>query len=280
MKKVLCLILSAMMLLACAACGDSASADRLAQIKDKGYIEVTTEPYYAPYEFIDPSKTGDEQYVGLDIEIAKAIADKIGVDLKIVPLEFTAVQTGIVDGKYDLALSALAYSDDRAENMNLSDVYLSSSGESDGYGFLVRSEDVDKYTSIESLAEAVVITQSGSVQESMYNGNVTKSKEFKLVSGMTDAYLAVAEGKADVCICDISSATLYAEANGGLTTTSFRFVVDEKMDGVVVAAPKEGTASLMEVVNSVIAELKASGQIDAWDDQYTEYAKSLGIETN
>lgn len=280
MKKVLCLILSAMMLLACAACGDSTSADRLAQIKDKGYIEVTTEPYYAPYEFIDPSKTGDEQYVGLDIEIAKAIADKIGVDLKIVPLEFTAVQTGIVDGKYDLALSALAYSDDRAENMNLSDVYLSSSDESDGYGFLVRSEDVDKYTSIESLAEAVVITQSGSVQESMYNSNVTKSKEFKLVSGMTDAYLAVAEGKADVCICDISSATLYAVANGGLATTSFRFVVDEKMDGVVAAAPKEGTASLMEVVNSVIAELKASGQIDTWNDQYTEYAKSLGIETN
>lgn len=275
MKKIICLILAAMMLICCAACGSDDAADRLAQIKERGYIEITTEPYFAPYEFIDPNKTGDEQYVGMDIEIARAIAEKIGVELKLVPLDFTAVLAGIVDGKYDLAISAIAYDPTRAENMNLSDVYLASD---EGYGFIVRSEDVDKYTSIESLADAVVITQSGSVQEALYKSDVPACKEFKLVANMTDGYLAVAEGKADVCICSIESANLYAEANGGLATTSFRFDIDPNMNGTVVAAPAEGSDSLIELVNQVIAELNAEGRIEAWFEEYTEYAGGLGID--
>lgn len=275
MKKLFCVLFAAMMLLSCAACGDSAANDRLAQIKDRGYIEVTTEPYFAPYEFIDPSKTGDEQYVGMDMEIAKAIAEKIGVDLKIVPLEFTAVQVGIAEGKYDLAISAMAYSPSRAASMHLSNVYLASDT---GYGFLVREEDVDKYTTIESVKDAVIITQSGSVQEALYKSDIGSCKEFKLVGSMPDGYLAVAEGKADVCVCSIASADLYAEANGGLATTSFRFDIDPNMNGEVVAAPLEGTDSLIELVNEVIAELNAEGKIQAWYDEYTDYAAQLGIE--
>ena len=68
--------------------------DRLEQIKEKGYIEFCTEPYWAPNEFIDPGKTGDEQYVGSDIELAKMIAEKLGVELKINPLDFSAVLLG------------------------------------------------------------------------------------------------------------------------------------------------------------------------------------------
>jgi len=276
MKKVISILLAAMLLIGLlTACSSAPAADRLEQIKQRGYIEVCTEPYFAPNEFIDPSLPEDERIVGLDIEVAKVIAEKIGVELKIVPLEFSAVLTGIADGKYDLAISALAYSPARAESMNLSNVYQASD---DGYGFIVRSEDVDKYTSIESLKDAVVITQSGSVQESLYNLNVKECKEFKRVSSMTDGYLAVSEGKADVCICSIGSADLYAEANGGLSTTSFRFEIDPNMNGTVVAATKNGTDSLIKVVNEVIAELNTTNQVQEWDDYYTEYAKSLGIE--
>ena len=276
MKKILALVL-AMMILACTSCGAAAPKDRLAQIKEKGYIEMTTEPYWAPNEFIDPTKSGDEQYVGVDIELGKAIAEKIGVELKIVPLEFTAVQASIVDGKYDMAISAMAYSPTRAEAMKMSNVYQASD---EGYGYLVREEDVDKYTSIESVKDAVVITQSGSVQESMFNDQIGKDncKEFKLVSSMTDGYLAVAEGKADVCITALSAADLYAEANGGLATPDFQLEIDPNMNGTVAAAPPEGSDALMEVVNAVIADLNESGQIDAWYDEYAEYAKTLGIE--
>lgn len=275
MKKLFCILMAVMMLVLCVSCGSGGSKDRLAQIKEKGVLSVATEPYFAPNEFIDPTKTGDDQIVGLDIELAKYIADKIGVKLEIVPLEFTAVQAGVAEGKYDLAISALAYSPTRAEAMNLSNVYLASDT---GYGFLVRAEDKDKYTSIESLKDAVVVTQSGSVQEGLYKDNVKECKEFKLVSSMTDGYLAVSEGKADVCITAVASGDLYAEANPGLATTSFRFEIDPNQNGEVVAAPPEGTDSLIEIVNQCIKELNDKDQIMTWYDEYTAYAAKLGIE--
>ena len=276
MKKIFAMVLALAMILSCAACGGSSKAkdDLLEEIKAQGYIELCTEPYFAPFEFVDPSKTGDDQYVGVDIEIAKYIAEKIGVELRIVPLDFTAVLAGIADGKYDIAISAIAYSPSRAEAMRLSNVYKPNSG---GYGFLTRTEDVDKYTSVEDLKDAVVITQSGSVQESLYNQNVKACKEFKLVANMTDGYLAVAEGKADVCICSTESAQLYAEANGGLAIPDFRFEVDPNMNGTVVAMPLKGSESLLEVVNEAIAELNAQGKIDQWNKEYTAYAAELGI---
>ena len=276
MKKIFALVLALAMILSCAACGGSSKAkdDLLEEIKAQGYIELCTEPYFAPFEFVDPSKTGDDQYVGVDIEIAKYIAGKIGVELRIVPLDFTAVLAGIADGKYDIAISAIAYSPSRAEAMRLSNVYKPNSG---GYGFLTRTEDVDKYSSVEDLKDAVVITQSGSVQEALYNQNVKACKEFKLVANMTDGYLAVAEGKADVCICSTESAQLYAEANGGLAIPDFRFEVDPNMNGTVVAMPIKGSESLLEVVNEAIAELNAQGKIDQWNDEYTAYAAQLGI---
>ena len=278
MKKMIAFLLAAILVLGCTACGSKKDEgnDRLAQIKEKGYIELCTEPYFAPFEYVDPTKTGDEQYQGMDMEVAKYIADKLGVDLKITALDFTAVLAGVADGKYDFAISAIAYSPERAEAMRLSDVYYATNT---GYGFIVRSEDVGKYTDIDSLKDAVVITQSGSVQEALYNQYVNGAcKEFKLVANMTDGYLAVSEGKADVCICSTASASLYAQANGGLAIPDFRFEVDPNMNGVCVAMPTEGTESLAELINQCIAELNESGKPEEWYSQYESAAAELGIE--
>ena len=127
MKRWITCLLALMMALSLAACGASGGntttetgQNRLEKIKAQGYIEVATEPYFAPYEFIDSSKSGQEQYVGVDIELARALAQDLGVELRIVPLEFSAVLAGIADGKYDLAISAIAYSPLRAETIGMS----------------------------------------------------------------------------------------------------------------------------------------------------------------
>lgn len=278
MKKVLSFILAFAMILSVASCGASGGGkDRLARIKEKGYLEMITEPYWAPNEFIDPTKTGDEQYVGLDIELGKYIAEKIGVTLKVIPLEFTAVQTGITEAKYDMAISALAWSPSRDENMYLSDGYEYDS--TAGYGFLVRAEDKDKYTSIDSLKDAVVITQSGAVQEGIYNEYCNNAKEFKRVSSMTDAYLAVKENKADVCITALSSAELFVEANPGYAVPDFVFDTDKKYSSTVVAIPKGAeNDSLMKIINQCIKELTEQKKFDEWSEYYKDYAKSLGLE--
>ncbi len=121
--------------------------------------------------------------------------------------------------------------------------------------------------------------QSGSVQEALFDQNVTKCKDKKLVSSTTDAYLAVSEGKADVAICAIASADLYGESNGGnIVTTEYRFDVSDEMSGMRIAACQSDTESLIEFVNGCIDEMNAAGQIEEWNAYYTEYAKSLGIE--
>lgn len=283
MKKIVSILLAAVMVLTLGACAaetkpaeSQAPANRLEEIKARGYIEVATEPYFAPYEFIDPSKTGDDQYQGADIKIMQAIAEELGVTLKIVPLDFTAVLTGITTGKYDMAISAIAYNPERAENMNLSHVYMQSDT---GYGFICRTEDKDKYNSIEDVQGVIIATQSGSVQQGLYNSDVKECKELKLFANMTDAYLAVQEGRADVCICSTDSAQLYADANGGkLYVPEFRFNVDPNMNGTVVALPKENTDELMEVVNKVVDKLRDDGSVSNWMNEAKELAKSLGIE--
>ncbi len=277
MKKML-FVLVVMALTVCAFVPAMAKGDRLEQIKEKGYIEFCTEPYWAPNEFIDPNKTGDEQYVGSDIELANLIADRLGVALKINPLDFSAVLAGTATGKCDMAISAIAWNEERSMAMRLSKgYYYEDKDEDDGYGFLVRAEDADKYKTIEDLAGATVITQSGSVQEGYYNKFCGNAKEFKLVANMTDAYLAVANNKADVCITAISSGRLYAEANGGLFIPDFKFDVDQQETGTVIALPMDGTESLMEEINAVIDEILESGQYIEWKDYYEEYAKTLGL---
>lgn len=285
MKRWITCLLALMMALSLAACGASGGntttetgQNRLEKIKAQGYIEVATEPYFAPYEFIDSSKSGQEQYVGVDIELARALAQDLGVELRIVPLEFSAVLAGIADGKYDLAISAIAYSPLRAETIGMSKGY--SFVEGGGYGLLVRTADLDKYTGIDSLSSAVVVTQSGSVQETLVNDQVPKYKEFKRVSSMTDGMLMVGENKADVCVCEISNGQLYADANPGYSLSivpNFLFPVDESMEGTRVAMPK-GETELTDAVNAVIDRLTAAGQIEQWYTQYAAYAKTLGIQ--
>lgn len=281
MKKLLAFLLCALIILSLVGCGATKDEgkDRLAKIKEKGYIEMATEPYWAPNEFIDSSKSGDEQYVGMDIELGKAIAEKIGVELKIVPLEFSAVLSGVTEGKYDMGISALAWSKERAEAMNMSVGYNLTRSENSGYGFLVRAGEEDKWCDAEAAKNAVIVTQSGSVQEGFYKGFIGECKELKLVSAMTDGYLAVSEGKADICITDCTSAQLYADANGGLAVPAFRFDVKEE-NGTRVVTPKEDTESLMAVINEVVTELEQSGQIQQWKEEYTAYAKTLGVEVN
>lgn len=283
-KRITALVLALVFALALMACGGGSKAEqpanRLEAIKARGYIEVCTEPYFAPYEFIDSSKQGDEQYVGMDIEIAKYIAEKLGVELRLVPLEFSAVLASVTEGKYDLAISALAYSPARAESMNLSKGYRFDENETSNYGFLVREEDADKYPTAESFADAVLVTQSGSVQEGFVKDQIPACKEFKVVSSMTDGFLMVKEGKADACACDINNGQLYADANGGLAIANeFRFKIDESTQGTRVGIPL-GETELTDFVNQCIDELLAEGKTNQWYQEYSEYARSLGLDAN
>lgn len=284
-KKSLMVLLTAVIIsLTVTACsqGSNSSAEdksnRLEAILDRGYIEVATEPYFAPYEFIDPSKQGSDQYVGSDIELAKYIAEELGVELRIVPLEFSAVLGSITEGKYDLAISALSFTPARAEAMNMSKGYYFAEN-APGHGLLIRKADKDIISDPEDLSDKIIVAQSGSLQELFVNEQVPKVKEFKRVSATTDGFLMVQEGKADACAASIPMAQLYVEANPSanlMVVEGFEFIMDKETAGTRIGIPK-GEDELTEKINSIIDEVLESGIFEDWHIEYTEYAKSLGL---
>ena len=97
---------------------------------------------------------------------------------------------------------------------------------------------------------------------------------------MTDGFLMVKEGKADACACDINNGQLYADANGGLAIANeFRFKIDESTQGTRVGIPL-GETELTDFVNQCIDELLAEGKTNQWYEEYSEYARSLGLDAN
>ena len=114
MKKLFCAALGAAMLMA-AMSGCGSSQNRLEKIKESGKLVLATSPDFAPLEFEDLS-SGEAQYVGSDIELAKYIAEKLGVELEISAMDFSAVQAAIPSGQADIAISGFARTEERAQN--------------------------------------------------------------------------------------------------------------------------------------------------------------------
>ena len=249
MKKFMTIVLAATlslsMLAGCTvnAASNTGAENRLEAIKERGYLEVATEPYFAPNEFIDASKPAGEQVIGSDIELAWRIAERLGVELKIVPLEFSAVLSSVTTGKYDMAISALAYMPSRAEAMELSKAYYINPN-SEGYSLMVREEDADQYKAFSDFDGKKIVCQSGSLQELYATTQMDTSKlaDIARVSATTDGYLMVSEKKVDAAVCAVANAKLYCEANPGLTVlTDLRFQEDEEFSGTRVGIPKGET---------------------------------------
>ncbi len=256
---------------------DAITGGRLDKIREKGVVTVASEPYFAPYEFIDTSKEGDDQYCGADILFAKFIADRMGVEMQFVPLEFSAVLTSVVEGKNDLAISGLAYTPERAEACNMSIGYYTDP-EDAGHGLLIREEDAENIKGLEDLADKTIVFQAGSLQEALVDASGAEVGEVKKVSSSNDAYMSVQEGKADAAAVYKASAALYAEANPGLMLVEdFTFDMPEEMSGNHVGIMK-GEDALTEFVNTCIEELQENGLMTQWVETGSAQAASLGVD--
>lgn len=277
LKTALAVACMGILMAGCGAQNQEAQSNRLEAIKERGYIEIATDPYFAPMGFIDPSKDGDDKYIGSDIEFSKYIANELGVELRLIPLEFSAVLGSITEGKYDLAVSALAYKPDRAEAMILSDGYFFS--EETGYGLMIRAEDAAAIQDPDDLADKIVVAQSGSIQEMFVNEQIPAYKEFKRVTATTDGFLMVEEKKADAIVVDKSMGQMYIDANPGanlMIVEPFTFYVDPSTAGTRVGIPK-GEDELAAEINRMIADLLESGEYEQWYQDAVAYAKELGL---
>ena len=151
--------------------------------------------------------------------------------------------------------------------------------EDEEYGLMVRAEDDGNIKTADDLADRIVITQSGSLQEALVNDNISAYKEFKLVSSMNDAFLAVQSGKADAAMVAIPNAKLYIENNpdcGMVISDAVKVTLDEVYGGLRIGAQK-GELDLIAFVNGCIDEVVDSGEYEKWFDDYSVYAGELGL---
>lgn len=286
-KTIKGLLFSGVMLSVMAGCSQNMDNDtsRLDKIKESGKIVMATSPDFAPYEFIDPTKTGDDKYVGADIELGKYIAEQLGVELELKIMDFSAVLAAVGQGKVDMGISGIGYKPEREEAMEFSHSYNVSSEDEEssgstckGDGFLVPTELVDQYQSLEDFYGKKIAAQSGSLQEG-YTVDQVKDVQLDIIASLGDGVLRVQSGKSDALATTCTTGQQYADANEGVSLTTVTFVVekDSSTAGTKVGMPK-GETELVEAINKIVDEVKESGLYKQWEAEYSDYAKTLGVE--
>lgn len=273
MKKLFCAALAAAMLMATMS-GCGSSQNRLEKIKESGKLVLATSPDFAPLEFEDLS-SGEAQYVGSDIELAKYIAEKLGVELEISAMDFSAVQAAIPSGQADIAISGFARTEERAQNLELSTPF--NITEDGGQTVLVLKGEGANYTAAEDFSGLQIGAQNGSLQYNLVSSQLPEDVEIVPVGSLNDGVLMLETGKIDALASDLSNAELLLESHDGIETTDFMFEYSSEGN---VAAVKKGETELIEAVNEIIEEVNELGLYDQWKEEATELAKSLGLEVN
>lgn len=273
MKKLFCAALAAAMLMATMS-GCGSSQNRLEKILESGKLVLATSPDFAPLEFEDLS-SGEAQYVGSDIELAKYIAEKLGVELEISAMDFSAVQAAIPSGQADIAISGFAKTEERAQNMELSTPF--NITEDGGQTVLVAKGQGANYTAAEDFSGLQIGAQNGSLQYNLVSSQLPEDVEIVPVGSLNDGVLMLETGKIDALASDLSNAELLLESHDGIETTDFMFEYSSEGN---VAAVKKGETELIEAVNEIIEEVNELGLYEQWKDEATELAKSLGLEVN
>ena len=250
----------------------------LGGIRERGVLRVATEPYFAPQEFIDPAREGQETFAGADMELARLIAEKMGVTLEIVPMEFTEVLSAVSEDRCDLAISALAYTPGRALNNTLSKGYFFTESE-ENITMVIREADAEKITSVDDLENLTLTAQRGSLQEAVTVDMVPRYREFRRVLQTQEVYEMVRAGRADAGAVDMENAESYIRNNPGCGLTlvkGIRFSLEEQYAGDRIAA-KKGEAELMYFVNGVIDEVLEKDLYRIWYEEARKRADELDL---
>lgn len=243
-KKLLTLALVAAMALTAVACGSK--KDEAAN--GKKTLVMATNAEFPPYEYYE-----GQDIVGIDADIAKAVAEKLGFDFEIEDMEFGAIVDAVKSGKADFGLAGMSWNEDRAEQVNFTDTYAHATQ------VVIVKED-SEYTSVDDLAGKTVGVQTGTTGD-MYAGDLTDKVE-RYSKGF-EAVLALTQDKIDAVIIDDEPAKVFAKETEGIKVLDEPFTEEDY--AMIIA--KENT-ELLEDVNKAIAELKADGTLQKIIDKY------------
>ena len=275
MKKFVSLLLALMMALSLVACGSKADtttddktdhdtvtepANALEKIKADGVLTVALSPDFSPME-----------YVGFDITLAKYIAENLGVELVIEPMGFDASQTAVYTGSVPMSISGYSWTEDRAENYELSDYYYAGENET-RQALLIKKENADKYTSPEDLAGQDVGAQNASLQMQLVTEQLTDANPIS-IGDITVGVMELKSGNIEALAVAYGNAEMIVDANPDLVICTWEFDVKAEYSANVIMMQK-GETELLDAVNAILAQAKEANLYDGWYKDAVELGKS------
>lgn len=290
MKKLSAMLLALVMTMGLMACGaqptaandtdgDAAGEDAavtepanaLEKIKADGVLTVALSPDFSPMEFVDSSKTGQEQYVGFDITLAKYIAENLGVELVIEPMGFDASQTAVYTGSVPMSISGYSWTEERAQNYELSDYYYAGENET-RQALLIKKENADKYASPEDLAGQDVGAQNASLQMQLVTEQLAGANPVA-IGDITVGVMELKSGNIEALAVAYGNAEMIVDANPDLVICTWEFDVKAEYATNVIMMQK-GETELLDAVNAILAQAKDSNLYDGWYKDAVELGKS------
>jgi len=246
-KRLFALLLACTMVFAVTACGskEEAPADKEATEapEEDNVLVMATNAEFPPYEFHEGG-----EIVGIDPEMAAAVAEELGMTLKIEDMAFASIILAVSSGKADIGVAGMTVTEDRLENVNFSDTYATAAQ-------VVILQEGSEIASVDDLANKSIGVQLGTTGD-IYAEDIEGATIERYNKGF-EAVQALSQGKIDAVIIDREPAKVFVAENEGLVILDEEFTVEE----YAIAIAKENT-ELLEKVNTALASLKESGKLD------------------
>ena len=257
MKKIISLVMVLVMATAVfSACG-SKSSDSKSGGDGKQVLSMATNAEFPPYEYVE-----GEDVVGIDVDIAQAIADKLGMELKVDNMNFDSIIPAITSGKDAIGVAGMTVTDERKKNVDFTDSYAT------GVQVVIVRED-SKIKDVKDLttkgADNTIGVQLGTTGD-IYCTSDIQDKGFGKVQQFNkgaDAVQALVSGKIDCVVIDNQPAKEFVKANKGLKILDTEYVTED----YAIAVAKDNT-ELKDKINGALNELKADGTIQKILDKY------------
>lgn len=265
MKKIILSLVTLVSLVTLSACGSSSSSDLQESVKEKGKLVVALSPDYAPFEF-KALVDGKDKVVGSDIDLAQAIADKLGVKLVISTMNFENVLTSIQTKKADIAISGLSYTKERAKVFDFSKSYYETKN-----AILVKTSEISSHQSLSDLSGKKVAVLKGSIEEGLAKDQLKSSNIVSLTS-MSEAISELKSGKVDAVDLEGPVAQGYISQNADISLASFALKTGEG-DAKAVVLPKNNS-KLKKTINEVISELEKDEKYQKFIDEAAKLTSS------
>ena len=285
MKKLFALLLTLAMVLSLAACGskkEEAPAETPAETPaeepseatittvTEGKLTVATSPDFAPYEFYAIGEDGTPTLAGFDMALAQYIADYIGLELEVIPMDFDGVLTELATKTVDLGMAGLSPDPKRADAMDFSDLYYKG-----GQSFVCVKGNADKFTSLEDTnnPEYSIGAQTGSIQMDLANEN-SPDADIIALPKVTDLISELLAGKLDGAYIETDVAKSYQK-----NYPELEIVLDVPYDseGSAIGVSK-GNEALLAAVNEAVAAALADGSMETFVAEANELASGEKYE--